>query len=82
MVTSIIIYCCSGFCGCGIAADDGFIGGGPDIMGRIPIGIIGGMGRMPGGIPGGIIPIGIRGGPNPAGGGTAVIFGGGAENGF
>lgn len=69
-----------------MAADGGFIGGGPDIMGRMPIGTIGGMGRMPGGgiIPGGIIPGGIRGGPNAAGGGTAVIFmfGGGAENGF
>lgn len=55
-------------------------------MGRMPIGTIGGIGRMPGGgiIPGGIIPGGIRGGPNAAGGGTAVIFmfGGGAENGF
>lgn len=53
-------------------------------MGRIPIGIIGGIGRIPGGgiIPGGIQPGGIRGGPNAVGGGTAVIFGGGAENGF
>lgn len=39
---------------------------------------------MPGGgiMPGGIHPGGIRGGPKPVGGGTVVIFGGGAENGF
>lgn len=70
---------------CGIIPPLGFMGGGPDIIGgRIPIGfIIGGIGRIPGGIiPGGIIPGGMRDGPNEDGGGTAVIFGGGAENGF